>query len=76
MIHVDREMDMTAQRHHKRKTQMLKDERLDERKPFNVPSEYKHAIRYLTLLDPLKTDSTDETKALMVWTPSMQTNLI
>lgn len=43
MIRVDREVDMTAPRHHKKITQMLKDERLDERKPFNAPSEYMHA---------------------------------
>jgi len=44
MIHVDKEVDMTAPRHHKKITQMLKDERLDERKPFNEPSsQIKHA---------------------------------
>lgn len=46
MIRVDREVDMTVPRHHKKRTQMLKDERLDERKPFDVPSEHMHATSF------------------------------
>lgn len=77
MIRVDRGVDMTAPRHHKKITQMLK----DERKPFNAPSEYMHAKSFAcypvsNTSRPSKTGSTDETKALMVRTPSMHTNLI
>lgn len=79
MIHVDREVDMTTSRHHDKITQMLKDERLDERKPFSEPSsQIKHAspLHAIRNLDTQKRVSIDETKALMVLTPSMYTNLI
>lgn len=66
MVHVETEVDMTALTapdHNKKITQMLKDEWLDERKPFSASSEHTHAKSFacfwLATLKPLETDSTD-----------------